>query len=87
VSWRTLRFFIPAEPLESVTTNDCKHLIIDAGHIAIESDLVPKEAIRTIQQKRNTKYTDEDFQNLESLMYDKMSLRLEDAQVFRIIYF
>lgn len=85
MSCHTLRFFIATELLESVTTNDCKHLIIDAGHIAIESDLVPKEAIKTIHQKRNTKYTDEDFQNLESLMYDKMSLRLEDAQVFQII--
>ena len=66
--------------------NDCKHLIIDAGHIAIESDLVAKEAIRTIHQKRNTKYTDEDYKNLESLMYDKMSLRLEDAQVFISLY-
>ncbi|KAF9478514.1 vacuolar protein sorting-associated protein 13 [Pholiota conissans] len=65
---------------EDVTTNDCKHLIIDAGHIAIESDLVSKEALLTIHKKRNKKYTDEDFQNLESLMYDKMSLRLKDAQ-------
>lgn len=65
----------------SVTTNDCKHLIIDAGHIAIESDLVAKEAIRTIHLKRNQKYNDEDYQNLESLMYDKMSLHLADAQV------
>ncbi|KAF8168100.1 vacuolar protein sorting-associated protein 13 [Crassisporium funariophilum] len=65
---------------EDVTTNDCKHLIVDAGHIAIESDLVAKEAIRTIHQKRHKKYTDEDYKNLESLMYDKMSLRLQDAQ-------
>lgn len=65
----------------SVTTNKCKHLVIDAGHIAIESDLVAKEAIRTVHQKRHQKYTDEDYKNLESLMYDKMSLRLQDAQV------
>ncbi|KDR84988.1 hypothetical protein GALMADRAFT_233521 [Galerina marginata CBS 339.88] len=65
---------------EDVTTNECKHLIIDAGHIAIESDLVAKEAIQTIHQKRNQKYNDEDYKNLESLMYDKMSLRLQDAQ-------
>lgn len=36
----------------------------------------------TIHQKRNIKYTDEDFRNLESLMYDKLFLRLKDAQVF-----
>lgn len=67
--------------LTRITTNNCKHLIIDAGHIAIESDLVDKAAIRTIHQKRNQKYTDEDYRNLESLMYDKLSLRLDDAQV------
>ena len=67
--------------LFSVTTNDCKHLIIDAGHIAIESNLVAKEAIRTIHQKRNQQYTDEDYKNLESLMYDKFYLRLQHAQV------
>ncbi|KAH9486936.1 Vacuolar protein sorting-associated protein 13 [Psilocybe cubensis] len=65
---------------EDVTTNACRHLIIDAGHISIESDLVSKEAIHTIHQKRHQKYTDEDYKNLESLMYDKMSLRLQDAQ-------
>jgi vacuolar protein sorting-associated protein 13A/C len=65
---------------ENITTNSCKHLIIDAGHISIESDLVTKDAIKTIHQKRNQKYTDEDYKKLESLMYDKMSLRLQDAQ-------
>ena len=67
--------------LSSVTTNDCKHLIVDAGHIAIESNLVAKEAIQTIHQKRNQQYTDEDYKNLESLMYDKFYLRLQHAQV------
>jgi len=65
---------------ENVTTNNCKHLIIDAGHIAIESDLAAKEAIRTIHQKRHQKYSDEDYKRLEALMYDKLSLRLQDAQ-------
>ena len=67
--------------LSSVTTNHCKHLVIDAGHIAIESDLASKEAIRTIHQKRHQKYKDEDYKQLESLMYDKLFLRLQDAQV------
>jgi vacuolar protein sorting-associated protein 13A/C len=65
----------------SVTAYRCKHFIIDAGHIAIESDLASKEAIHTIHQKRNQKYTEEDYKQLESLMYDKLSLRLQDAQV------
>ncbi|KAF9015159.1 vacuolar protein sorting-associated protein 13 [Cyathus striatus] len=65
---------------ENITTNECKHLIIDAGHIAIESNLVNKDAIRTVQQKRNQAYTEDDYKRLESLMYDKLALRLTDAQ-------
>lgn len=67
----------------SVTTHNCKHLIIDAGHIAIESNLVDKAAIRSIHQKRNKQYSDEDYKELESLMYDKVSIRLDAAQVSR----
>lgn len=71
----------------SVTTNDCKHLVIDAGHISIESDLADKDAIRTIHLKRNQKYSDDDYKYLESLMYDKLLLRLEAAQVLKISLF
>ena len=59
---------------------------MDAGHIAIESDLASKEAIRIVHQKRNQKYDDEDYKQLESLMYDKLFLRLEDAQVGYLLY-
>ncbi|KAF7339474.1 hypothetical protein MSAN_02161700 [Mycena sanguinolenta] len=65
---------------EDVTTHNCKHLIIDAGHIAIESNLADKDSIRSIHLKRNKQYSDEDYKQLESLMYDKFSLRLEAAQ-------
>ncbi|EIM83408.1 uncharacterized protein STEHIDRAFT_170692 [Stereum hirsutum FP-91666 SS1] len=65
---------------ESITTNRCKHLLIDAGHISIESNLADKEAIRQIHLKRNQNYTDEDYVRLESLMYDKFSLKLHAAQ-------
>ncbi|KDQ63547.1 hypothetical protein JAAARDRAFT_29565 [Jaapia argillacea MUCL 33604] len=65
---------------EDITNAHCKHLVIDAGHIAIESDLADKDAIRQIQLKRLQQYTEEDQKKLESLMYDKFSLRLEAAQ-------
>ncbi|TEB35046.1 hypothetical protein FA13DRAFT_1915662 [Coprinellus micaceus] len=65
---------------EDITTNQCNHLILDAGHISIESDLADKKAVQTVYQKRNQKYNDEDYRELESLMYDKMSLKLQDAQ-------
>jgi hypothetical protein len=70
----------------SITTKNCKHLVIDAGHIAIESELADKEAIRAIHLKRNQKYSDEDYQQLESLMYDKLTLRLEAAQVYPVSF-
>ena len=65
----------------SITTTNCKHLVIDAGHIAIESNLADKEATRQIHMKRNKQYNDEDYRRLESMMYDKFFLRLEMAQV------
>ncbi|TFK77101.1 vacuolar protein sorting-associated protein 13 [Pluteus cervinus] len=65
---------------EDVRTYNCKHLVVDAGHISIESNLVDKEAVRTIHAKRNKKYTEEDYKQLESLMYDRFSLKLNAAQ-------
>ncbi|KIK70982.1 hypothetical protein GYMLUDRAFT_33082 [Collybiopsis luxurians FD-317 M1] len=65
---------------EDITTMNCKHLIIDAGHIAIESELADKAAIRAVHLKRSQKYSEEDYKQLEALMYDKMSLRLQSAQ-------
>lgn len=40
-----------------------------------------KDVIKEIQLKRSQKYSEEDYRKLESLMYDKFSLRLESAQV------
>ncbi|KAG6898100.1 hypothetical protein C0992_005427 [Termitomyces sp. T32_za158] len=66
---------------EDVTSHDCKHLIIDAGHISIESDLVDKGATEFLHLKRNKQYEDQDYEYLESLMYDKFLLKLDAAQV------
>ncbi|KAG6813789.1 hypothetical protein H0H92_007201 [Tricholoma furcatifolium] len=68
------------EDWQSVTTHDCKHLILDAGHISIESALADKAALKSIQMKRNMKYDEQDYQYLESLMYDKVLLKLDAAQ-------
>lgn len=65
---------------EDITTNKCKHLVIDAGHISIESELANKSAIKEIQAKRKQQYTDDDYKQLESMMYDRLSVRLESAQ-------
>ena len=67
----------------SITTYDCKHLVIDAGHIAIESDLVDKATLHAIEEKKSKKYEKEDYKLLGSAMYDKMFFKLQDAQVHR----
>lgn len=53
---------------------------MDAGHLAISSDLVPKKEVQEIYTKRNQQYTDEDYKQLERLMYDRYSMKLTDAQ-------
>lgn len=66
---------------EDVRTQSGQHMVLDAGHISVRSDLVPKSEILAIQAKRKRQYTDKDFEELESLMYDKFFLQLESAQV------
>ncbi|KAG5513316.1 hypothetical protein PMAC_001379 [Pneumocystis sp. 'macacae'] len=56
-------------------------IILDAGHISLESNLVEKEKIREIQSKHNKTYSEEDYSNLKSLMYDKFSLKFESIQL------
>ncbi|KAH9898385.1 vacuolar protein sorting-associated protein 13 [Cubamyces lactineus] len=65
---------------EDVTTTKGKHLVIDAGHISIGSELASKEAIQEIHAKRRQQYTEEDYKHLESMMYDRLTVRLEAAQ-------
>jgi vacuolar protein sorting-associated protein 13A/C len=57
---------------------------LDAGHIAVESKLADKDQLKEVQSKRGRQYSDDDFKQLEDLMYDKLSLRLESTQVGRL---
>ena len=66
---------------ESVTQESTLCLILDAGHVALNSELVDKETIRDIQSKQKSRYSEEDFKQLESLMYDKFLLKLDSTQV------
>lgn len=65
---------------ENISNKSSVHLIVDAGHLAIGSDLVPKKEVQQIYAKRNQQYTEEDYKQLEALMYDRFSVRLEAAQ-------
>jgi vacuolar protein sorting-associated protein 13A/C len=66
---------------DSVTKKSSNCLIVDAGHISVTSELVDKDTIRDIQAKQKQQYTDEDFRQLEQLMYDKFLLKLNSTQV------
>ncbi|KAK6332723.1 hypothetical protein TWF696_002747 [Orbilia brochopaga] len=66
---------------ENVTTHAANCLVIDAGHVSLVSDLVQKDAVQQIQAKQSTQYTEEDYEKLESLMYDKFLLQLHSTQI------
>ncbi|KAK5739690.1 Vacuolar protein sorting-associated protein 13 [Elasticomyces elasticus] len=66
---------------DSVTKNSTICLILDAGHASVRSELIDKKHIEDIQNKQKQQYTEADFQQLESLMYDKFQLKLQSTQV------
>lgn len=66
---------------ESITTQKSTCMILDAGHISVNSELVDKETIKEVQSKQRQAYTDEDFRRLESLMYDKFIVKLTSTQL------
>ena len=67
--------------MSSITIKDSQALVLDAGHIAVESNLADKDQLKEVQSKRGRQYNDEDYKQLETLMYDRFSLQLEAAQV------
>ncbi|MCJ1472238.1 hypothetical protein MMC13_000885 [Lambiella insularis] len=66
---------------ESITKKSTLCLILDAGHVSLNSELVDKETMKDIQSKQKMKYTAEDYKQLEGLMYDKFLLKLDSTQV------
>lgn len=66
---------------ESITTQSSLCLILDAGHVALNSKLIDKETMRDIQSKQNKKYSEEDYRQLEGLMYDRFLLELHSTQL------
>lgn len=70
---------------ESVNEDHCNHLVIDAGRVLVESALADKEALRDIEKKRNRQYTEDDYKQLESMMYDNYSVKLLAAQVRKVL--
>ncbi|CEP60565.1 membrane morphogenesis protein VPS13 LALA0_S01e13828g [Lachancea lanzarotensis] len=55
--------------------------VIDAGHISITSDLVPRETLRKYKNLSPSEYEKLDSKDLKRLMFDRFKLRLTDTQV------
>lgn len=70
-------FIVP----ESITQESSLCLILDAGHISVNSELVDRQTIKDIQAKQKRQYDEEDYIQLEHLMYDRFLLKLDSTQV------
>jgi len=70
-------FIVP----ESCTKSNAQVIVLDSGHISVESNLVKKELISQIQSKTNKGNSEKDFKELESLMYDRFTVQLSSTQV------
>ncbi|KAK8040003.1 vacuolar protein sorting-associated protein vps13 [Apiospora rasikravindrae] len=66
---------------QSITVKESTCLILDAGHISVSSELVDRDTLKQIQDKQNQQYSDEDFKQLESLMYDRFLVKLTSTQL------
>ena len=66
---------------QSITTRKSTCLILDAGHISVNSELVERGAMKDIQSKQQSSYTEQDYKKLESLMYDRFLVKLTSTQL------
>lgn len=55
--------------------------ILDAGHISIVSDIISADKYQEIKNERKDTYTENDWKKLNTYMYDKYNLALQDAQI------
>lgn len=75
--------FRPSERADnhSIRDKSCQAIVLDAGHIAVETNLANQEQLRDLQAKRGRAFSDEDYRQLEGLLYDRYSVKLEAAQL------
>ena len=66
---------------ESITAESTLCLILDAGHVSLNSELVDQKTIKEIHSKQKNQFSEEDYRQLEGLMYDKFLLKLDSTQV------
>ncbi|KAI0218945.1 Vacuolar protein sorting-associated protein 13 [Massospora cicadina] len=70
-------FIVP----HSFTDPTAAVVVLDSGHITVVSDMVDKNKKNELQSKQNHSFTDQDFLELESLMYDKLNIELTSVQL------
>ena len=66
---------------EDACRRDCQHIVLDAGQISLKSVLADQGAIETVKSKQTKQYTEEDWRQLEDLMYDRFFVKLESMQL------
>lgn len=66
---------------ESITQESSLCLILDAGHISVNSELVDRQTMRDLQSKQKRQYEEGDYKELEHLLYDRFLLKLDSTQV------
>ncbi|WVQ62160.1 uncharacterized protein L199_000298 [Kwoniella botswanensis] len=64
-----------------IKVKQCQTLVLDAGHISVGSKLADKDKLKEVQSKRGRQYSDDDYKQLEDLMYDRFDLHLQSAQL------
>ncbi|KAJ3106617.1 hypothetical protein HDU97_005982 [Phlyctochytrium planicorne] len=65
---------------ESCTVTDSMVVVIDAGHLLVESNLVDKEVKKELERKQGSELTESDLAKLESLLYDRFTCSLTSVQ-------
>uniref|UniRef100_A0A093VF33 Vacuolar protein sorting-associated protein n=1 Tax=Talaromyces marneffei PM1 TaxID=1077442 RepID=A0A093VF33_TALMA len=66
---------------ESITEEGALCLILDAGHIRVNSELVDRGTMSDLQSKQKRQYNEEDYKQLEELLYDKFLIKLDSIQL------
>ncbi|KAJ3408710.1 hypothetical protein HDV05_004781 [Chytridiales sp. JEL 0842] len=69
--------FIIPESCSEVETNV---LLVDAGHLLVESNLISKETKKHIEERQGSSLTPDDVLKLESLLYDRFTCKLSSVQ-------
>ena len=66
---------------QDIRTKRSTCLILDAGRVSVNSELINKETLKELQDKQRQSNSDADLKKLESLMYDRFIVKLTSTQV------